>query len=121
MLFQLVLLRGRALGNGLPGVRGCPVAHNVVLPFLVGIKLSLGDVVPQSSFVGLVGFQMGDGIGVARDGGILRGVLGFDIRDILFAGGVVTFQRGNTLLMVCQLGGVGRQLCGVLGDELAVR
>ena len=118
---QLVLLRGRALCNGLPGVCSCPVTHNVVLPFLVGIKLSLGNVVTQSGFIGLVGFQMGDGIGIARDSRILRGVLGFDIRDFLLVGGVVTLKRGNTLLMVCQLGGVVGQLCGVLGNELTVR
>ena len=121
MLGQLVLLRGRALGNGLPGVRGCPVAHNVVLAFLVGIKLCLGNVVAQSGFIGLVGFQMGDGISVAGDRRILLGVLGLDIGNLLLVGGVVTLKRGNTLLMVCQLGGVGRQLGGVLGNELAVR
>ena len=120
MLCQLGFLRGRALGNGLPGVRGCPVAHNVVLPFLVSIKLSLGDVVPQSSFVGLVGFQMGDGIGIARNRRILRGVLGFDIGNGLLVGGVVTFQSRNAGFMICQLGGMGCQLCGVLGNELSV-
>ena len=92
VLGQLVLLRGCALCDSLPGVRGCPIAHNVVLPFLVGIKLGLGNVVTQSGFIGLVGFQMGDGIGVAGNRGILLGVLGLDIRDILFVGGVVTFQ-----------------------------
>ena len=121
MLSQLVLLRGRALGNGLPGVRGCPVAHNVVLTFLVGIKLGLGNVVTKSGFIGLVGFQMGDGISVAGNRRILLGVLGLDIGNGLLVGGVVTFQRGNTLLMVGQLGGVVGQLCGVLGNELAVR
>ena len=64
--------------------------------------------------------QMLDGIGVARNRGILLGVLGLDIRDSLLVGGVVTLKRGNTLLVVCQLGGVGRQLCGVLGNQLAV-
>ena len=64
--------------------------------------------------------QMLDGIGVAGDCGILRGVLGLDIRDSLLVGGVVTLKRGNPLLMVCQLGGMGRQLCGVLGNQLAV-
>ena len=64
---------------------------------------------------------MGDGISVAGNCSILLGVLGLEIRDFLLVGGVVTLKRGNTLLMVCQLGGVGRQLCGVLGNELAVR
>ena len=127
VLGQLVLLRGCALCDSLPGVRGCPIAHNVVLPFLVGIKLGLGKVVTQSGFIGLVGFQMGDGIGVAGNRGILLGVLGLDIRDILFVGGVVTFQSRNAGFMVCQLGGMGCQLggmgcqlCGVLGNELSV-
>ena len=121
MLCQLGFLRGCALCDSLPGVRGCPVAHNVVLTFLVGIKLGLGNVVTQSGFIGLVGFQMGDGISVAGNRRILLGVLGLDIGNGLIVGGVVTLKRGNTLLMVCQLGGVGRQLCGVLGNELAVR
>ena len=64
---------------------------------------------------------MGDCVGVASDCGILLGVLGLDIRDSLLVGGAVTLKRGNTLLMVCQLGGVVGQLCGVLGNELAVR
>ena len=147
MLCQLGFLRGDALGNGLARVVGLPVAHNVVLPFLVGVKIGLGDVIAQSGFIGLVVFQIGDtgilcglpcgvglgfditgqifgqmldGIGVAGDCGILRGVLGLDIRDSLLVGGVVTLKRGNPLLMVCQLGGMGRQLCGVLGNQLAV-
>ena len=121
MVGQLGLLRGGALRDSLPGVRGCPVAHNVVLPFLVGIKLSLGNVVTQSGFIGLVGFQMGDGISVASNRRILLGVLGLDIRDFLLVGGVVTFQSRNAGFMVGQLGGVGRQLCGVLGNQLAIR
>ena len=120
MVGQLGFLRGCTLCDSLPGVSGGPVAHNVVLPFLVGVECGLGNVVTQSGFIGLVGFQMGDGIGVARDGGILLGVLGFDIRDFLFAGGVVTFQSRNAGFMVGQLGGVVRQLCGVLGNQLAV-
>ena len=64
---------------------------------------------------------MGDGISVAGNRRILRGVLGLDIGNLLLVGGVVTLKRGNTLLMVCQLGGVVCQLCRVLGNELTIR
>ena len=156
MVCQLGFLRGDALGNGLPGVSSCPVAHNIILPLLVSVEIGFGDVIIksglvglvfQSGFIGLVVFQIGDtgilfglpcgvglgrditcqifgqmldGIGVAGDCGILRGVLGFDICNLLLVGGVVTLKRGNPLFMVCQLGGMGRQLCGVLGNQLAV-
>ena len=114
MVCQLVLLRGRALCDSLPGVRGCPVTHNVVLSFLVGIECRLCDKLARALS------EVLNSVGIASNRGILCGVLGFDIRDILFVGGVVTFQSRNAGFMVCQLGGVGCQLCGVLGNQLAV-
>ena len=114
MVCQLGFLRGDALGNGLARVVGLPVAHNVVLPFLVGIEGGLGD-----KLACLLG-EVLNSVSIASDCGILLGVLGLDICNLLLVGGVVTIKRGNTLLMVCQLGGMGRQLCGVLGNQLAV-
>ena len=114
MLCQLGFLRGDALGNGLVRVVGLPVAHNVVLPFLVGIEGGLGDKLacPLGEVL--------NSVSIASDCGILLGVLGLDICNLLLVGGVVTFQSRNVGFMLCQLGGMGRQLCGVLGNQLAV-
>ena len=115
MVGQLVLLRGRALCDSLPRVRGCPVAHNVVLTFLVGIECRLGDKLARALS------EVLNSVGIASNRRILLGVLGLDIRDFLLVGGVVTFQSINAVFMVGQLGCMVRQLCGVIGNQLAIR